>query len=161
MVQRTVVIGCGNLLRGDDAAGPAVVRRLRDRGLPDGVGCFDGGTGGMDVVFQMRDVPRVILVDACVTGSEPGTLFEVPSRDIEALPPFAGIDLHAFRWDHAIAFACRLLGNHRPAEITAYLIEGERFDVGADLSPSVAVAVDRLTSFLLETLAPGKPPASR
>lgn len=158
MVQRAVVIGCGNLLRGDDAAGPAVVQRLRDRGLPEGVGCVDGGPG-LDVVFQMRDVPRVILVDACATGSEPGTLFEVSGGDVQALPPFAGVDLHAFRWDHAIAFAHRLLGNHHPAEITAYLIEGERFDAGADLSPSVAAAVDRLTSFLLETLAPAKPPA--
>ena len=61
----TLVIGCGNLLRGDDAAGPVLVRRLWERGLRDGVECADGGTGGMDVAFQMRGCDHVILVDAC------------------------------------------------------------------------------------------------
>ncbi|MFN8021251.1 MAG: hydrogenase maturation protease [Acidimicrobiales bacterium] len=50
----TLIIGCGNLLRGDDAVGPVVVRRLLDRGLPAGVEVADGGTGGMDVAFRMR-----------------------------------------------------------------------------------------------------------
>ncbi len=31
---RTVVIGCGNELRGDDGVGPFVVRRLRRMGIP-------------------------------------------------------------------------------------------------------------------------------
>lgn len=31
-----LVIGCGNLLRGDDGVGPVLVRHLWDRGMPDG-----------------------------------------------------------------------------------------------------------------------------
>ena len=50
----TLIIGCGNLLRGDDGAGPVLVRHLWEAGLPKGVHCADGGTGGMDVAFQMR-----------------------------------------------------------------------------------------------------------
>lgn len=153
MSVQTLVIGCGNVLRGDDAAGPVLVRRLWDRGLPDGVRCADGGTGGMDVAFQMRGVPHVILVDACSSGSEPGTLFEVPGHEVENLPPLAGINLHAFRWDHAIAFAHWLLKDDYPAKVTAYLIEGERFEVGDPLSPSVDSAVDRLADLLLSRLA--------
>ena len=59
---KSLVIGCGNLLRGDDAVGPVLVQRMWDRGLPDGVRCADGGTGGMDVAFQMRGVPQVSQV---------------------------------------------------------------------------------------------------
>ena len=62
-----LVIGCGNVLRGDDAAGPILVRRLGDRGLPEGVRCIDGGTGGIDVVLQMRGVPEVILIDTPIS----------------------------------------------------------------------------------------------
>ena len=159
MPPRALVIGCGNLLRGDDAAGPVLVRRMWDRGLPDGVHGADGGTGGMDVAFQMRGVPRVILVDACTSGSEPGTLFEVPGTEVENLPPLAGINLHAFRWDHAIAFARWLLKDDYPADVTAYLIEGERFEVGAGLSPRVDAAIDRLVDVLLAKLAPAETPA--
>lgn len=159
MPPRALVIGCGNLLRGDDAAGPVFVRRMWDRGLPEGIHCADGGTGGMDVAFQMRGVPRVILVDACTSGSEPGTLFEVPGTEVENLPPLSGINLHAFRWDHAIAFARWLLKEDYPADVTAYLIEGARFEVGEPLSPKVDAAVDRLVDLLLAKLAPAEAPA--
>jgi hydrogenase maturation protease len=146
---KILVIGCGNILRGDDAAGPVCVRRMWDRGLPDGVQCADGGTGGMDVAFQMRGVAEVILVDACSSGSEPGTLFGVPGHEVENLPPLSGINPHAFRWDHAIAFGRWLLKDDYPARVTAYLIEGESFEAGAGISPAVDRAIDRLVAHLL------------
>lgn len=146
------MIGCGNLLRGDDAAGPVLIRRMWDRGLPAGVRCADGGTGGMDVAFQMRGVEEVILVDACRSGSTPGSIFEVPGSEVENLPPLTGINMHAFRWDHAIAFGRWLLKDDYPANVTAYLIEGENFEVGEGLSPMVDLAVDQLVERLLERL---------
>ena len=149
---RVLVIGCGNILRGDDAAGPILVRRLWERGLPPGVLCADGGTGGMDVAFQMRGVPEVILIDACRSESEPGSLFELPGEEVAELPPLTGINLHAFRWDHAIAFGRWLLKDEYPSKVTAFLIEGERFEVGEPLSPAVDAAVDRLADLLLARL---------
>jgi len=149
---KTLVIGCGNFLRGDDAAGPVLIRRMGDRGLPEGVRCADGGTGGMDVAFQMRGVEHVILVDACTSGSEPGSIFEVPGSEVEHLPPLTGINMHAFRWDHAIAFGRWLLKDEYPANVTAYLIEGEAFEMGEGLSPAVDRAVDQLVDRLFERL---------
>jgi len=157
---RTLVIGCGNLLRGDDAAGPELARRLRERGLPAGVHCVDAGTGGIDVALQMRNVPEVIFVDACRSASEPGSLFEVPGTELEKLPPPAGLNLHAFRWDHAIALARGLLGDEYPARVTAYLVEGERFAAGQGLSPKVSEAVDRLADLLESRLASAADPDS-
>ena len=148
----TLVIGCGNLLRGDDAAGPVLIRRMWDRGLPDGVLCADGGTGGMDVAFQMRGVEHVILVDACRSGSEPGAVFEVPGSAVENLPPLTGINMHSFRWDHAIAFGRWLLKDDYPTNVTAYLIEGVNFEVGEGLSSAVDRAVDQLVDRLLARL---------
>jgi hydrogenase maturation protease len=145
---RVLVIGCGNILCGDDAAGPIAVRRMWEAGLPPGVRCADGGTGGMDVAFQMRGVRTVILIDACSSGSEPGTLFEVPGLEVERLPPLAGINLHAFRWDHALAFARWLLKEDYPADVTAYLIEAERTTLGEPLSEAVDDAVNRLVARL-------------
>ena len=70
-----LVVGCGNLLRGDDAAGPVLVRRLRDRGLPDGMRCVDGGTAGMvggtaSTVVHFADLGDD-EVDAYVATGEP------------------------------------------------------------------------------------------
>ena len=193
---KTLIIGCGNLLRGDDAVGPVLVRRLWERGLRPGVECADGGIGGMDVAFQMRGCAWVILVDACRRDVQPrsgsagfggGTrnesasqggglvavdlelaptpsptrvvgrdewgrgvaaMYEVPGEEVETLPPLEGINLHAFRWDHAIAFGRWLLKDEYPRRVTAFLIEGESFEPGAGLSPAVDRAVDELVELL-------------
>ena len=146
----TLIIGCGNLLRGDDATGPVLIRRMWEQGLPDHVHCADGGTGGMDVAFQMRGVRHVILVDACQSQSTPGSLFEIPGDEVEQLPPLEGLNLHAFRWDHALAFGRWLLKDDYPQKITVYLVEGEDFEVGASLSPAVNKAIDKLVARLFD-----------
>lgn len=103
---RVLIVGCGNLLRGDAAAGPVTIRRLWDTGLPPDVHCADGGTGGMDVAFQMRGVPLVVLIDACASGSPPGSIFELPGHEGKRLPPPSGINLNACGmwndWNNAI-----------------------------------------------------------
>ena len=145
---RTLVIGCGNLLRGDDAAGPVLVRRMREIGLPYGVQGVDGGTGGLDVAFRMRGAEEVILVDACRSGGEPGTLVTLSGGALENRPPPAVLGLHSFRWDHALALGRRLFGAEFPRRVTAHLIEAARFEAGAALSPKVDAAVSRLAARL-------------
>jgi hydrogenase maturation protease len=145
-----LVVGCGNLLRGDDGAGPLVVRHLWDRGLPPGVRLVDGGTAGMEVAFQMRGARRVILVDACLTGAQPGALFKVPGPAVEELPPLTGLHTHSFRWDHALAFAHWLLGAQYPADVTVYLIEAAQTTPGADLSPAVRRAMGQVLGLIRE-----------
>ncbi|MHB8244171.1 MAG: hydrogenase maturation protease [Acidimicrobiales bacterium] len=146
----TLIIGCGNLLRGDDALGPVLVRRLLDRGLPDGVEVADGGTSGMDVAFRMRGAGQVVLVDAAATGGEPGTLYRLTGADVESLPPLEGINLHSFRWDHALAFGRWLLKDEYPNDIVVYLIEAGGFEFGAPLTPAVESAMECLVDRIVE-----------
>ncbi|MBA3917237.1 MAG: peptidase M52 [Gemmatimonas sp.] len=149
---QALIVGCGNLLRGDDAVGPVLVRHLWERGVPHGVRCADGGTGGMDVAFQMRGVPHVIIVDACSSGSEPGAIFRLDGVDAET-PPLAGINLHAFRWDHALAFARWILKDDYPPRIDVWLIEAQQFAAGAPLSPRVDAAMETVIQRILADVA--------
>ena len=147
----TVLIGCGNLLRGDDAAGPMTIRQLWARwgeNVPTGIRVVDGGTAGMDVAFQMRGARRVVIMDACLTGETPGTLYRVPGSEVENVPPVDGMNLHAFRWDHALAFARWLLKDEYPTDITVYLIEAEQTGFGEPMSTAVSDAVDGLAERL-------------
>ena len=141
---RTLIVGCGNPLRGDDGVGPTLVSRLIERGLPAGVRCIDAGTAGTDVVFEMRGVQQLFLIDACRSGSEAGSIFTVPGEEVERLPPSAGIALHAFRWDQALALGRLVLGGEYPGKVTVFLVEGSSFGVGEPLSPAVADAIERL-----------------
>ena len=148
----TLVIGCGNLLRGDDAVGPTLVRRLLERGLPPGMEVADGGTSGMDVAFRMRGADLVVLVDAATTGGAPGTLYRLAGQEVESLPPLEGLNLHSFRWDHALAFGHWLLKDDYPRQVVVYLIEAESLELGAPLSASVESTMLRLVDHLAADL---------
>lgn len=143
-----VVIGCGNLLRGDDAVGPICIRQLWSEGVPDGVTLVDGGTAGMDVAFKMRAARLVILIDAATTESEPGTIYEIPGEEVEELPPLDGMHSHQFRWDHALAFGRWLLGDDYPEQISVFLIEIESCTPGADLTAKVDAAMRQTASLV-------------
>ncbi|MDY6995875.1 MAG: hydrogenase maturation protease [Actinomycetota bacterium] len=155
-----VVIGCGNLLRGDDGVGPVLVRHLWERGVPEGAKLVDGGTAGMDVAFQMRGAARVVIVDAAATGSAPGTVFRVPGEEFAELPPLQGLHTHSFRWDHAIAFARWALGQDCPTDITVFLVEVSAVELGAELSEPVVTAMEQVIGIVEgEFLAPLRPAA--
>lgn len=136
-----LVVGCGNLLRGDDGVGPILIRHLWEHGIPEGVRIVDGGTAGMDVAFRMEGAKRVVLIDASKTGAKPGTIYRVPGPALADLPPLQGLHMHAFRWDHALALANWLLKDAYPQDVTVFLIEAECIDFGAELSASVAQAM--------------------
>ncbi|CAM3391551.1 hydrogenase maturation protease [Hydrogenibacillus schlegelii] len=153
----TLIIGCGNLLRRDDGVGPTLIRRLWALGPPSGVRLADGGTAGMDVVFQIQDAKRLIIVDAAKTGAEPGTIFELPGAKAET-PPLTAVNLHDFRWDHALAVGRWLLKERFPEDVTIYLIEAKDLEYGVGLSPEVEAAMERLAALLVQN-AGGEPQA--
>ena len=65
-----------------------------------------------------------------------------------ALPTEVLSSTHAFGVAEAIELA-RALGR-LPASLTVYAIEGDRFDVGQELSPEVEAAIDKLVDELSE-----------
>ncbi|MFZ0157423.1 MAG: hydrogenase maturation protease [Kineosporiaceae bacterium] len=148
-----LVIGCGNLLRGDDAVGPTLVRELWDRGVPDDVELVDGGTAGMDVAFKMRGRRKVVIVDAASTGVQPGTVYRVPGEELEDLPPVTGLHQHAFRWDHALAVGRWLLKDAYPPEVVVYLVEAASTEPGAELSAPVRAGMERAVELVLADVA--------
>lgn len=148
----TVIIGCGNILRKDDGAGPILIRKLWDLGVPSYVRLADGGTAGMDVVFQIGDAKHLIIVDACTLGGKPGTVYEVPGEEVETIP-LENINLHDFRWDHAIAMGKWLLKNDFPEKVTVYLIEASDLSYGMGLSPIVKESVNNLAKKLIKKVS--------
>jgi len=152
-VAPVLVVGCGNLLRGDDAVGPLLVRHLWERGVPDHVELVDGGTAGMDVAFKMRGREKVVIVDAAISGSAPGTLFRVPGEELAELPPLDGINQHAFRWDHALAVGRWLLKDDYPRDVVVFLVEAGSTEPGADLTPAVAAGLERAIEQVLAEVA--------
>jgi hydrogenase maturation protease len=147
------VIGCGNPNRRDDGAGPAVIRLLRGRaGASERVKLLDAGTDGMAVMFAARGCSSLVVVDASRSGAIAGALFEVPGAELERRHQ-PGLNLHDFRWEHALDAGRRLFGAAFPADVTVLLIEAESVAIGVELSPRVAAAVSRAASRIEELIA--------
>jgi hydrogenase maturation protease len=78
-----LVLGLGNVLLGDDGAGPAAIARLRDAYQPPpGTLLLDGGTLGLSLLPYLEDARRVILVDAVAADAPAGTLVRLEGRDV-------------------------------------------------------------------------------
>ena len=72
---RIAVVGLGNILMGDDGVGVAVVEALRCEELPANVELFDAGTAFQDLMQELEGFARVVLVDSCKAGGEPGAIY--------------------------------------------------------------------------------------
>ena len=145
------VIGCGNTNRSDDAAGVLVAQRLMaalEETPVDGVQVFDAGTSGMDTMFQARGSDALIIVDANISDSEPGSIFEVPGSELDNAYD-AAYSLHDFRWDHALHAGKKIFGDEYPEDVTVYLIEVSATELGLEQSEPVLEAVDKVVDMIL------------
>ena len=138
------IIGCGNLNRNDDAVGVIIAQRLQQylATYPHPqVKIYDCGTGGMEVMFKARGSKHLIIIDASSTNSEPGAVFKLPGKELEALPE-PSYNLHDFRWDNAIAAGRKIFKDDFPSSVTVYLIEAANLDFGWELSQPVKHSAD-------------------
>jgi hydrogenase maturation protease len=85
--KKTLVLGLGNVLMGDEGIGVHVVRAVEQRALPGNVECLDGGTGGFTLLEPLQSAGRVILVDAAADGNPPGTVTRTTPRFSRDYPP--------------------------------------------------------------------------
>lgn len=149
------IIGCGNLNRNDDAVGVIIAQRLQQyvaQNPHPNIRVYDCGTAGMEVMFQARGSQTLIIVDASATGSEPGAIFKVPGKELEALPE-PSYNLHDFRWDNALAAGRKIFQDDFPQDVTVYLIEAANLGFGLELSPAVEHSANVVFEELTELIS--------
>jgi Ni,Fe-hydrogenase maturation factor len=60
--------------------------------------------------------------------------------------------LHGMKWDQALSYAKKILGEDYPEDIQVYLIAVENTKLEVDLSKSVKEAGDKVVNLILEEL---------
>ncbi|MEO0506445.1 MAG: hydrogenase maturation protease [Bacteroidota bacterium] len=152
---KTAIMGFGNPVRSDDAIGIYVIEELRKSiDDTDAVSLFDMGTAAFEVLFGLKGHDKIILVDAVINTNEPiGTLFKVPAEEVLRAPqedPM--VFLHGMKWDQALSYAKKIMGDAYPEDITVYLIAIDNTKLEVDLSPTVKEAGDKVVHHILEEL---------
>ena len=84
---KTLVLGLGNVIMGDEGVGVHVVRALETHALPPNVECLDGGTGGFILLEPLQSASRIILIDAAADGNPIGTVTLTTPRFSRDYPP--------------------------------------------------------------------------
>ncbi len=84
---KTLVLGLGNIIMGDEGVGVHVVRALEKHALPANVECLDGGTGGFVLLEPLQSANRVILIDAAADGNPLGTVTRTTPKFSRDYPP--------------------------------------------------------------------------
>jgi len=144
-----VVIGVGNALRADDAAGVLVARRLRPS---PGVEICEQSGEATALLEALRGRAAVLVVDAAA-GAEPGRLHRLDASAQPLPQRLFGSSTHGFGVAEGIELA-RALGVLPPVCIV-YAVEGGRFETGAPMSEAVVCALPVLAERMtkeIETL---------
>jgi hydrogenase maturation protease len=147
---RTLVLGLGNPIMGDDGLGLAVLDRLRAEWvLPVDVEMVDGGTWGMRLLPLIEAAERVLLLDAIDLGLEPGSPVVL---EREQLPRHFAHKLSPHQIDLREVLALAELRGTLPADIVAVGAQPERVELAAELSPALARRLGEITGLAVGRL---------
>lgn len=86
--KKVLILGCGNVLMGDDGFGPAVIKKLQQQHhLPDHAHAEDVGTSIRDILFNITLLEKrpehIVVLDAVdKPGRSKGEVFEISVDDI-------------------------------------------------------------------------------
>jgi hydrogenase maturation protease len=148
-VAAAVVIGVGNRWRRDDAAGPEVIDALRER-VNDAVALVESDGEPTRLLDAFALAPQVVMVDAVVTGAEPGTIHRFTN---EELPAQMGIgqSSHLVQLFETIELG-RLL-DRLANGLVLIGIEATDFDNGEGMTDAVAAGVTAAVDAVMTELA--------
>lgn len=161
---KTLILGLGNPLVGDDSVGLRVAaelaRQLADR--PDIV-VDEEYWGGLRLMERMIGYDRVIVIDAMVSGLPPGSLQWLT---VQSLPTQHTASSHDVNLATALAVG-RHAGAQLPPDEAIWIlgIEAQQVETFSDqCTPAVAEAIPKAVTAVLEKLSSlallNKPPES-
>jgi len=148
---KTLLLGIGNILMNDDAAGVLVVQNLAAQFyFPDELILLDGGTLGLDLLPHLEGVDRLLVVDAVETGKPVGTIVRMTGDDIP-LALATKVSPHQMGLKDLLLVAD--LQGYAPQEMVLWGVQPGSIEMDIELSPEVAQAVAILQGKVLEELA--------
>lgn len=152
MSAKTLIIGLGNPLVGDDAVGLRVVDLLKPMlaERPD-VEVTEDHWGGLRLMEQMIGYDRAIVVDAIQTGAAPGTIHLLSP---DGIPTQRSASAHDVNLTTALEFGRRAEAS-LPENSCIRLVGIEAEDIlnfGQELTPAVQAAVPRAVEAVLDAL---------
>jgi hydrogenase maturation protease len=153
-IKKILIGGIGNVLLGDDGAGPYIARILAAHyEFTAEVEVEDLGTPALDLIDRISGKDAIILIDSVDANDAvavPGTVLLYRKADIMRHAPAVRMDPHSPALVDAILSA-DLFGT-APADVLLVGIAAESYDAGCTLSEPVKAALDQAIAAVLSEL---------
>ncbi|MDF2568532.1 MAG: hybD 1 [Sporomusa sp.] len=149
-MEKTVVLGVGNILMQDEGFGVRVVEELTRRyTFTDNVQVLDGGTLGMELLRFISGANRLLIIDAVNGDGAPGKLYQFANEEVKAYFKHK-VSMHELGIQDVLA-ALELI--EQPiSDIVVIGIQPAVIDVGLELSEVVQPGVDKAAAKTIEVL---------
>jgi len=147
---RLAIIGIGNELNGDDAAGVLIARRLAvSLSSLAHILVVDGGPAPENFTGPLRRFkPHLaLIVDAANMGAQPGDIAMVNWQDLDGLSAST----------HSLPPSVfgQYLMSETGCELALLAVQAAQLEHGAPLTPAVAAAVESISQAIEDTLLTG------
>ena len=141
-MQRTLILGVGNLILSDDGVGIHAVRLLQENvNLNDTIKVVDGGTCGLDLLQYLVGIDRLIVLDAAKPDHSPGKITRITG---EKVPAYLSIKTSPHEIGLPELLFAAKLSDIYPKEVIIYCVEALSLETGIELSPTVEKQVENL-----------------
>jgi len=98
------IIGFGNIFMGDDGIGIKIIeelKKVKSSGDFNNVEIIDGATSGIDLLFNLSNSDKVIIIDAIDAGQADGEVVKFKLNEIKSMEgkTFRSFSLHDLHLD--------------------------------------------------------------
>jgi hydrogenase maturation protease len=150
-VKKTLVLGLGNILLGDEGVGVRVVERLESLyHFPEGTQVLDGGTLALDLLPYVEDTDRLVVIDAVDMGAEPGKVVRIADEEV---PTFLSIKVSPHQMGLADILSASRLRDLYPEELVLWGVQPGVIEATLELSAPVTAQMAALVDGVLADLS--------
>ena len=148
---RTVIIGIGSLLRGDDAIGIRVAEAIEREALPPDVKVVTTTAAGLALLDLLTGYDRALIIDAIQTRQgKPGDVYRLGLDDLPA--PLHSFTVHDVSVGSALDIG-RKMGLQLPGETVVFAVEvADVTPLRESCTPQVEKAISKAVSLVLKEL---------
>lgn len=147
------VIGFGNKFLSDDGIGPVIIEKLEKSRLlkEKNIELADLGTSGTDLIFHIKECPRIIIIDALDAGQDPGKVIRIKEKDIEHFcnEGILSLSLHDLNLADILKLARAM---KLKTDITIIGIKPLNIELGEGLSPEIQEKIPEIISLVEQTV---------
>lgn len=154
---KTLVLGIGNPILGDDGVGFHVAQELARLIKDDAVDVEDACTGGLNLLDIITGYDKVIIVDTIKTeDGEPGEIYRLRPEDFSTSVHLSSAP-HEMNFPTVLEIGRKLMPGEMPREIVIFAIEVEEIETFTDeMTPKVKEAVPQVVKLVLGELDKSK-----